>query len=290
MLPSRLVDLRMNGPLPPLEIDRHLHLGHVTAARGRISATEGVVLGMAQVTIALHVGPPVRLDWRLPAGPLRSRHLRRGMACVHGVDAPLWLRWSAPSEFLAVALDTHFAFDAAVDCSGGWGGLETVVGVDDWQLRRLGALFDRELRDAGTHGALYLDSLGMALAVHVLRRYGRKQGAGRPARGGIAPARLRRVLEHVEEHLAENVSLADLARVAGLALHHFAHAFKESTGMSPHHFILERRIARARMLLVDSRLCLAEIALMLGFADQSHFTEHFRRLTGITPARYRRNL
>jgi Transcriptional regulator containing an amidase domain and an AraC-type DNA-binding HTH domain len=94
----------------------------------------------------------------------------------------------------------------------------------------------------------------------------------------------------MDQHLTENIPLANLATLSGLAFHHFAHAFKDSMGVSPHRFLIERRVARARLLLADSHLSVAEVALMLGFADQSHFTEHFRRLTGITPARYRRNL
>lgn len=106
-------------------------------------------------------------------------------------------------------------------------------------------------------------------------------------RGGLSAAALRRVREHVEAHLQQNLDLQAMANAAGLSLHHFARAFKETEGTTPHAFLMQRRIERSKQLLASNEYSLAEVALRCGFADQSHFARTFRRLTGTTPGSFR---
>jgi len=98
---------------------------------------------------------------------------------------------------------------------------------------------------------------------------------------------MRRVREHVELHFSESMDLAELAGIAGLSVYHFARAFKQSTGVTPHHYLVRRRIERAREMLARSELPLSEIALAAGFSDQSHLARVFRQMLGITPGRFR---
>jgi AraC-like DNA-binding protein len=107
-------------------------------------------------------------------------------------------------------------------------------------------------------------------------------------RGGMADPRLRRVRDYVESHLSGDVSLGTLAQVAGLSDSHFARAFRQAKGVTPHTYVLQRRVARARRMMVESDLSLAEIALAAGFADQSHLARRFRQQTGLTPDRFRK--
>jgi AraC family transcriptional regulator len=114
---------------------------------------------------------------------------------------------------------------------------------------------------------------------------------GRPqsrAQGGLAARQLRRVTEFMNENAHHDLALEELAALVGLSAKHFARAFRQSTGVPPHRWLIERRIARARELLTTGDLDLAEIGLACGFADQSHFTAVFRRGTGLTPGAYRR--
>jgi transcriptional regulator of acetoin/glycerol metabolism/AraC-like DNA-binding protein len=104
------------------------------------------------------------------------------------------------------------------------------------------------------------------------------------SRGGLPPAVTRRVREYVDAHLDENVGLEVLAALAGLSVHHFARAFRQSVGEPPHGYILRRRIERAREMLVQTDQPLSEIALAVGFSDHSHFARHFRRQMGVTPS------
>jgi AraC family transcriptional regulator len=91
----------------------------------------------------------------------------------------------------------------------------------------------------------------------------------------------------MEAHLAEDISLRDLATLAGLSTHHFGEAFKTSTSTSPHRYLIERRIRRGKELLLGADRSIAEVALAVGFASHSHFTDNFRKLTGTTPSRFR---
>jgi AraC-like DNA-binding protein len=111
----------------------------------------------------------------------------------------------------------------------------------------------------------------------------------RPARGGLPPRPLRRVRDYVESHLQGNLSLKTLAATSGLSMYHFLREFKQSQGVTPHHYLLQRRIERARELLTRTDLSVSEIAFACGFSDQSHFGRRFRELVGVPPSAFRRS-
>jgi transcriptional regulator GlxA family with amidase domain len=106
-------------------------------------------------------------------------------------------------------------------------------------------------------------------------------------RGGLPPRALRRVREFIETHLEETISIQALAAMVGLSMCHFARAFKQSQGMAPHDYLVHCRVRRVQELLADTDLPLSEIAIAVGFADQSHCARRFRELVGLTPSRYR---
>lgn len=110
------------------------------------------------------------------------------------------------------------------------------------------------------------------------------------ARGGLPPGAARRVREYVEMNLGDSIDLAALATIAGLSVYHFARAFKQSAGVTPHHYLVKRRVERAQEMLARTELPLPEIALSAGFSDQSHLARHFRQLLGVTPGQFRRSL
>ena len=106
-------------------------------------------------------------------------------------------------------------------------------------------------------------------------------------RGGLAPHALRRVREFIEANLAENITIQALATIAGLSMYHFARTFKQSEGITPHGYLMRRRVRRAQDLLATTNLSIAEIALASGFTDQSHCGRWFRQYVGVTPGSYR---
>ncbi|SAL84608.1 AraC family transcriptional regulator [Caballeronia terrestris] len=106
-------------------------------------------------------------------------------------------------------------------------------------------------------------------------------------RQGLAPWRLRRTIEYIEDNLGEPITLNEIAEHAGLSRMHFAAQFKRATGLSPHAFLMERRLETAKSLLIENRLPIVQIAFTVGFNSQAHFTTVFHKATGITPGRWR---
>jgi AraC-like DNA-binding protein len=105
--------------------------------------------------------------------------------------------------------------------------------------------------------------------------------------GGLAPSALRRVREHIEQGLAQHIELCDLAELTGLSPCHFSRAFKQSMGMPPHRYLMSRRVVEAARLIETTQMPMSEIALEVGFADQSHFTRVFTAQIGESPRRFR---
>jgi transcriptional regulator of acetoin/glycerol metabolism len=135
----------------------------------------------------------------------------------------------------------------------------------------------RNAANAGLHARPRLDVIS-ALA---------KMAPAQQARGGLSPAALRRVREYVDAHLEGSMDLATLAGVAGVSIHHFARGFKQSAGVTPHHYLTQKRIERAQDLLAHTDLSPSEIAYAVGFSDQSHLARHFRQQLGVTPGQFR---
>jgi AraC family transcriptional regulator len=136
---------------------------------------------------------------------------------------------------------------------------------------------------------LYAESLINTLALHMLRRYGVLSPRSERLHGRLPPNTLRLVKDHIQHHPGNDLTLAELSRLANLSAAHFATLFKASTGQSVHQYVLQQRIAEAKRLLVAGHLSLAEIADTLGFADQSHFTRLFKRIVGVTPGELQRH-
>jgi AraC family transcriptional regulator len=145
-----------------------------------------------------------------------------------------------------------------------------------------------ELASGGPGGPLAAESLANVLAVNLLRHLSAPRRLERGRDGVLPRGRLRAVLEYIEEHLESGPSLAKMAAVVRLNPYHFARQFKAATGLPPHQYVILRRVERARQLLQAGKdLSLAEVALHVGFSDQSQLSHHFKRLVGVTPGQFR---
>jgi AraC-like DNA-binding protein len=135
---------------------------------------------------------------------------------------------------------------------------------------------------------LFVDHAALALTTHLACVYARMSGDAGKSRGGLAPWQERRAKELMSAMLGEEIPLVRLASECGLSVRHFARAFRQSTGVPPHRWLLKYRVERSRDLLSRCRLSMAEIAASCGFADQSHFTRVFRAVIGASPGTWRR--
>ena len=147
------------------------------------------------------------------------------------------------------------------------------------------------LRDAGVQrgpaGSLVGEMLSSAIAFHLIGNHVSGPSAVMH-KGGIPKHQLRRVLDYIEGHLEEDLSLSLLAKEAGMSLFHFSRAFRQSSGQSPYQYVLHRRIERAKVLLRGGELTVGEVGLRTGFVQQNHFARLFQKKTGVTPTAFRR--
>jgi AraC-like DNA-binding protein len=158
----------------------------------------------------------------------------------------------------------------------------------DSAIMRLAELVADECVGEAPHSRLYGDTLSMTL----LLALSRLDAAKRPAtstHGRLAPWQLRRVSEYLNAHMAEDVQLHVLSGLVNLSRSYFSRAFKSSTGLAPHQWLLRARVAKAKQLMLDGGHPLAQVAVDVGFADQAHFTRTFGRAVGESPGAWRRN-
>ncbi|MCY1300873.1 HTH-type transcriptional activator RhaR [compost metagenome] len=133
-----------------------------------------------------------------------------------------------------------------------------------------------------------VEQISLALAAHLLRSYNVFEVASRYEPPPLGRGELSRLTEYIEENIGRPISLTELAALVNVSRFHFARLFKRSMGIQAIHFVEGCRIRRAQSLILETDLTLVEIALMTGFADQSHFTRRFHRHIGCTPAAFAR--
>ena len=163
----------------------------------------------------------------------------------------------------------------------------------DTQLRIIDSKIEwliKELTDAAEKNTpderLYAHSLSYILAFQLARNQGERKTQAKKT-GGLSGKHLRDITDYIDANLGEKMSVSSLARQVGLSSHHFSHCFSESLGQSPHRYVLQRRITEATRLLKDSRLSVAEIAYELGFSSHAHFSQIYRKMTGVSPKEIR---
>jgi AraC family transcriptional regulator len=166
--------------------------------------------------------------------------------------------------------------------------LRNVFRGRDAEIVDIGGKFLQELRTKEMGTRLYVESLAHQLAVYLLRTYCTLQPRIHHYRGGLSPSQRRRVLDYIDEHLNEELSLKKLANHLNLSSDHFLKMFKQSIGSPPHQYVIEHRLKRAKKLLKDTQLSVADIASRVGYKTPSHFTSQFRKLIGTTPKAYRK--
>ena len=168
-------------------------------------------------------------------------------------------------------------------------GLHAVFGIIQPLLL---ALFGEIVTEArkGDGSAAYLDTLFDAFLHALLREHATTNPGLRGGKELLAPFRLARIIEFIDDHLSAPISLSQLSQAAGGSPFHFARAFRNAVGVTPHQFVLRRRIDRARALLAQPDTSLEDVASDCGFRDREHFSKTFLRLMGATPSRYRRHM
>ena len=159
--------------------------------------------------------------------------------------------------------------------------------IHDPKLEHICWALKAELESGDPRERLYAEGLGTAIAAQLLRRYSRTVGA--MPQNGLSRRQLRETIEFINSHLASDLSLAQIAVVAGMSASYFKTLFKRSAGLPVHQYVMRQRVERAVNLITHARLPLSAAALQAGFADQSHMARCMRRIMGLTPTEVVRN-
>jgi len=169
--------------------------------------------------------------------------------------------------------------------------LAPAIRMRDPHLEYIGWLLGAEQQAGYPYGRIFVDSLAAAIAARLLRRHSHDTTVAPAAKRQLPKWRLRAVYEYIEASLDRDLSLAELAAVAGFSVSHFKPLFRAAVGLPVHRYVVERRVERARRLLLRRDQSMSDIALEAGFTHPSHMARCFRRVLGINPAdvaRFRR--
>jgi AraC family transcriptional regulator len=159
----------------------------------------------------------------------------------------------------------------------------------DSRLGALVAAVHAEMAAGFPSGRLFLDSIEQAMAVALVGGHAVRQRAAEISRGGLGPARLRRIKEFIHAKVEDELSLDEMAQSVGLSTAHFARMFRKSTGETPHQFVLRQRLERAKAMLRSPDARVLDVAVACGFKTQQHFAQVFRDVCGISPTGYRQD-
>jgi AraC family transcriptional regulator len=285
------LDWHKTLPLEPVAASDRMGWVGVQALRCRMEpAFELNPPALTHHRLILFIRPPEKMELRYEGV---KRHVPPPAGTISLVPAgrPVLWRSSGRRDAFHVYLEPGLLARVAAEAFDFDPARLTMPPLDAVDLAHLRApmwALEAELMSGGDGGPLAVESLANVLAVHLIRHVLSPRRPERGPDGALPRARLRPVVEYVEEHLDASPSLEQLATVARLSPYHFARQFKSATGLPPHQYVIRCRVERARQLLqTGTDLSLAEVALEVGFSDQSQLTRHFKRIVGITPGQFR---
>lgn len=255
-----------------LRLEHHLHPAHGTSECCK-----------SHYTISIHFGSPIQLE-QVANGRIARGYMSYGDIIVSPPNLDRKLRWDREAELLILNLEPIF-FGSAVYESVDADNIEVIpqFQLQDPLIQHLGLALKKELELDELGSDLYAESMVTALSVHLMRRYSTRKQTIREYTDGLPKYKLQQVIEYVNANLVENLSLKAMSEQVCMSQYHFARLFKQSTNFSPYQYVIKCRIERAKQLLKQGKFSIPEIALLVGFADQSQFTRHFKRLMGVTP-------
>ena len=293
--PTRRIQTFRNGRLEPL-IPRLPLLSSGATWQGitlekHIADAEYVRENFDNHSHLLHffTGVPVRHEWRVEGRTYNLRSVAGSALVVpQGLHASVHCWRSQPDVQWILDFDpTHVEQWVLENLGLKRFDIRPQFDLYDRKILRLVQALQADVETGCRAGTLFGEMIGETMIVYLAQRYAGTAPSAPPPTGGLPKLRLNRVLEYIHANLDREMHLDELARVASLSPFHFSKLFKRSTGSSPHQYIMQRRLERAKTLLRQPGRSLSEISVEAGFADQSHFTNVFRRFVGVTPSKFR---
>lgn len=259
---------------PEFEITEHQHTMHVIAC--------GLPYLMPERSLTDSSGE------RWLDGKLIREERNNGDIAIIPADVPHRCNWSTLVQFMVLAIEPALLQQVGQD----WVNRDRIELIpqfmtqQDVLIQGIFSALRAEVELGSIGGCLLTDSLKTALAIHLLRNYCTTSPKLSSYSGGLSQAKLTLVTDYIHEHLQQDLSLKEIAAIAQISQYHFSRLFKQKMGITLHQYILQRRIERAKELLQHSQLSIADVALRVGFCDQSHFTRSFKRIVGMPPKQF----
>ena len=270
------------APEPTLTYGPARTWGGLTARLARASPGRHPSVVTAEHRLAFYASGPIGTDCGADGVRRRGLTTPGDFDFVPGGGLGFW-EDDAPIDIVSIRLAPELV-DEAAEALGAPGGrvqLAPRLGARDPVVSHVAHALRAELETPAHAGRLYADGLAAALAARLVQDFAVRPTAVRQT---LSKPKLRRLIDYVEANLEAELSLAELAAVAGLSVPHLTALFRRTMGQSLHRYVVERRVSRARSLLLDGRASIAETALSVGFAHQSHLARWMKRLLGVTPS------
>ena len=281
---------RMEGnPDSPILSSGPLGWSGLIAERFRHAPAEHHFPALPENTTSLYLGQPVR-SVRWSGDGIHEGPTKKGDVTVKVSGQPVGWHFDKDVDLLVMRLAPVFLVHVAEENGLNADTVELRPSLDgrDDAVKHIGLAMLAEMEAGGAGGRVYGDALATALATHLLRNHGTSPQAAPDGRGGLPRSTLRRVTDFVNDNLSTDLGLSEMAGVANLSRYHFSRQFKRSTGLSPHQYVIQRRVKRARELLSNTDLPVGDVASAVGFTHQSHLAQHVRRHFGVAPSALRR--
>lgn len=240
--------------------------------------------------IVLHLNSIPRLVGKIE-GKLAETVVSSGELTILAAEQKSSWEWEQPAvcDVFYLALDSDFIRQVANEDRYTNPDRVEIVNhfmVNDPQIQHIGLALKTELETGERSGRLFQESLATALVTRLLSQYATSPLKIQQRSGGLSKQDLLSAIDYINDNLSQDLRLVDVANVIGLSTSHFTRQFKQTMGITPYQYVIQRRVERAKLLLRRGDLTIQEIALQVGFADQSHLTYLFKRILGVTPKQF----
>ncbi len=272
-------------PFDPAQLGENIRVAYLQNAAG-----EGHYHAEDEHTLFLSLAPRPLPYVQIQDGKTYTGLYRRGDILITPANTPLFVRWEGEENCLQLQLKAEFLQKTANETLNQGSNrcqLWPEFQVRNAQIEAIAMMLLAESQQPVWGNQLYLNSLANVLAVSLLRHHTTTKPPLPLYEGGLSPRQLQQVLDYIEAYLDQDLRLEQLAQLLDISQFHFSRLFKQSLGSSPHQYLIQQRVERAKKLLKQTEQSITDIALICGFSSHSHLSKQFRQVTGMTPKAYR---
>lgn len=217
----------------------------------------------------------------------QSSNINRGTMTIVPANLRNRATWETEHQFITLSFESNMLLRYMSEATDGINvELLPTLSYSDPLIHSIGIALKSELESNNLGGHLYVDSLIAALMTHLLRNYSIQKCILPSSANGLPKRKLQQVQDYIHAHIDEDLTLFKLAAIVYMSPSYFSNLFKQSTGWAPHQYIIRYRVERAKQLLLEGKLSIAEISMLVGFTHQSHLSHHFRRHFGSSPKKF----